>query len=482
MGIFLHLASSVRLFILLLLVPLNTNGVIRVPVTRREAPPSREKTKLRFGTLLSKGHNAELLDLHILPLENLNNLEYLAVVGIGTPPQNLSVVMDTGSSDLWITGVGCSPCSGTARFQITSSVTESTACSGCGPPSRELDDYGSGPVYGYTFQDVFTLGSSTTTSTIKMGYVTSMGSSQQQLLDEGIFGLAFPALAQYSTPSPIKTWLDEAGLPNSYAFYMTTNAPGSQITFGGFAEELLGNTTVEYTDVIQTNLQSGTAFAYWTVAMSQFTLGATISGSGLTTIVDSGTSLIALPPNALIAVFQALIDLPAASACEATTSYFVCPRSTNLDAFPVLKVRFPSSFSPGNDTVLTLSGSEYFLPPNQGIYQMGLSSSGDSQFAILGDVLLRKYYTLFDWDNHRVGFAGAIVENSLPGGGDDNGGNNNDQVTYIAVGVVLGVIFVGILGAFVVRRMIASSNRSNAYGTVGRQDQGGYYRQQDAEG
>eukprot|EP00466_Bigelowiella_natans_P007765 jgi/Bigna1/71374/fgenesh1_pg.15_\ len=158
--------------------------------------------------------------------------------------------------------------------------------------------------YGYTFQDVFTLGSSTTTSTIKMGYVTSMGSSQQQLLDEGIFGLAFPALAQYSTPSPIKTWLDEAGLPNSYAFYMTTNAPGSQITFGGFAEELLGNTTVEYTDVIQTNLQSGTAFAYWTVAMSQFTLGATISGSGLTTIVDSGTSLIALPPNALIAVFQ----------------------------------------------------------------------------------------------------------------------------------------------------------------------------------
>mmetsp|Transcript_18244 Transcript_18244/g.25646 ORF Transcript_18244/g.25646 Transcript_18244/m.25646 type:complete len:391 (-) Transcript_18244:342-1514(-) len=390
--------------------------------------------------------------------------------------------MDTGSSDLWITGEECSPCSGTTRFRIASSVTESTACSGCGSPSRELDDYGSGPVYGYTFQDVFTLGSSTTTTKITMGYVTSMGSSQQQLRDEGIFGLAFPALADYSDPSPIKTWLDEAGLPASYAFYMTTDAPGSEISFGGFAKELLGNTTVEYTDVIKTNLQSGRDFGYWTVAMSQFTLGATISGNGVTTIVDTGTSLIAIPPTALVAVFQALIDLPAASSCEATTAYFRCAGNTNLDAFPTLKVRLPSSFSPGNDTVLTLSGSEYFLATNQGVYQIGLSSSGSSQFAILGDVMLRKYYTLFDWDNRRVGFAGAVVEKSLPGGGDDNGGKNDDRDTYIIVAVILGVIFLGTLGAFVVRRMIAASNSSNGYGTVARQNQGGYYRQQDAEG
>mmetsp|Transcript_18245 Transcript_18245/g.25648 ORF Transcript_18245/g.25648 Transcript_18245/m.25648 type:complete len:97 (-) Transcript_18245:342-632(-) len=96
--------------------------------------------------------------------------------------------------------------------------------------------------------------------------------------------------------------------------------------------------------------------------------------------------------------------------------------------------------------------------------------------------MLRKYYTLFDWDNRRVGFAGAVVEKSLPGGGDDNGGKNDDRDTYIIVAVILGVIFLGTLGAFVVRRMIAASNSSNGYGTVARQNQGGYYRQQDAEG
>lgn len=46
----------------------------------------------------------------VLTLVDYYNNQYVGTVGIGTPPQYLSVVMDTGSSDLWIPGLGCTAC------------------------------------------------------------------------------------------------------------------------------------------------------------------------------------------------------------------------------------------------------------------------------------------------------------------------------------------------------------------------------------
>lgn len=45
-----------------------------------------------------------------MTLADFYNNQYVGSVGIGTPPQYLTVVMDTGSSDLWIPGMGCTAC------------------------------------------------------------------------------------------------------------------------------------------------------------------------------------------------------------------------------------------------------------------------------------------------------------------------------------------------------------------------------------
>ena len=42
-----------------------------------------------------------------VPLTNLDELQFFGEIGLGTPPQNVTVVFDTGSGELVVTAAGC---------------------------------------------------------------------------------------------------------------------------------------------------------------------------------------------------------------------------------------------------------------------------------------------------------------------------------------------------------------------------------------
>lgn len=208
--------------------------------------------------------------LTILSFAQKQDSSYLGEVTVGTPGQNFKLVLDTGSSDLWVAASGCAGCaSSTPTFDSTKSSTLTAAGGGSG--GDITIHYGSGQVSGQVAQDTVSMGGFTNTAqTLLVASTLSDG-----LLDgdaSGIMGLAFEALAStQSTPF----WqqlvnANQLATPDM-AFWLTReiddrnaqdDEPGGIFTLGGTNSSLFtGN--IEFI-----NMPSGTQPTFWLLEMS----------------------------------------------------------------------------------------------------------------------------------------------------------------------------------------------------------------------
>ncbi|GBE80488.1 Aspartic protease [Sparassis crispa] len=398
---------------------------VNVPLIRRQAAraaiddfvASAEFMRARYGfeTLSSKlqrrGSTAGI------PMINqFSDSSYIASISIGTPSQSFPVVLDTGSSDLWLSSTNCVSCaSGTPEFNpsSSSSLTQpSSAGSGGGNSSGGSEvsiQYGSGTVQGTLAQDTVSMGGFTVKSQtfLLANQVTS------QLLSgnvSGIIGLAFEALASTQATPFWQALVSDGQLASGeMSFWLTrfVDDPTAQAEEYGGVFTLGGTNSSLFTGNIEFQSLTGSSSSpsFWLLTVSAVTVqGKSVSfqnGTSAQAAIDTGTTLIGAPTQAVQAIYGAI---PGAQALTGQyAGFWSFPCSTNLN----ISFAFGGQSWPVSAADMNLGSVDNKNDCLGGIFDLNLGSSvgnGNPSW-VFGDTFLKNVYSVFRANPPAVGFA-----------------------------------------------------------------------------
>ncbi|NWI71694.1 PEPE protein, partial [Todus mexicanus] len=167
------------------------------------------------------------------PLLNTLDVEYYGTISIGTPPQDFTVVFDTGSSNLWVPSVSCtSPaCENHQMFNSSQSSTYKST-------GRHLAiQYGTGNMEGIVGSDTVIVASLVDTNQLFGLSTAEPGRFFIYVKFDGILGLGYPSLAVDGIRPVFDSMMNASLLEKDlFSVYLSREATGSVVIFGGVDE------------------------------------------------------------------------------------------------------------------------------------------------------------------------------------------------------------------------------------------------------
>ena len=329
----------------------------------------------KIGIPLSHGH---YLDENGIPITNFLNAQFYGPIHIGSPPQQFIVIFDTGSSNLWVPTKGCRSIACLTHPKYDPSASSTYEKNG----TEMVIQYGKGKVAGTVGIDVIDFGGYNVND-VYFGMMTQVSANFIATKAAGILGLAYQKISIDHLP-PVFDLLVKQGLINDpvFSFYLTKNPgqEGSMLTLGGYDKQYFEG------DIKYYPLTNDT---YYIIDTADFGVDKTSLGANKTysSIIDSGSSLIV---GSTHLVNELLKYLPAKPDCKKISEY------------PTLYFTF------GKDTYEI--GPDFYIINDFGACILGVMAMDGLPFDgfILGDVFIRKYYSIFDYGGSRVGFATAV--------------------------------------------------------------------------
>ncbi|EJD48177.1 acid protease [Auricularia subglabra TFB-10046 SS5] len=355
------------------------------------------RLKSKYGTGSGAARRAEGSS----PLVNVNSdSTYYGTLSIGTPPVPFNVILDTGSSDLWVAGTACTRCAGVPLFDETQSST-----------FRNLTQpfqiqYGSGAAAGDLAADVVQMAG----FEVPNQAFAVVDRVTANLLDDnisGLLGLGFNTISSSGATPFVQTLFQQNTLTQPlFGFFLTRFLDvltirddvaqfGGEFTIGGVNQSLYQG-DIEFIDI-----PAGRE-GFWGIPMTSLVVqgnNVPVPTAQSFAAIDTGTTLVGGPANMIAAIFA---QIPGSF-----------PGSGDLDGFYVYpcdtEVTVQLAF--GGGSMWNVSPRDFELMQIDrrncvgGFFEISLGTSPANPTWIVGDTFLKNVYSVYRFEPPSVGFA-----------------------------------------------------------------------------
>jgi saccharopepsin len=328
-------------------------------------------------------HSHSLRYTSVNAMQRVHKTAYWGSMSLGSPPQSFKVIFDTGSGNLIVPSKTCTVpgCAPHHKYDHGSSSTSASIQNEKGEGNAEIS-FGTGNIAGDFFRDRLCIGDSLCIDSSFIAADKESTEPFQEIPFDGIMGLGFKDLSMGEGFNIIDDLYAKGQLPGGQVSFYLTDGGDSEVTFGGYKSEYLAS------DIVWAPVKLE---SYWQVAIDDITFDnqpKNLCGGGCQVAVDTGTSMLAGPSD-LVDKLSSMVG-----AKEDCSNFNSLPKLGFQIGQRVLNLK-PDDYmdSTTNDCSFSLMALD--VPPPKG------------PLFIFGDPFLRRFVTIFDRAQTRVGFAVA---------------------------------------------------------------------------
>ncbi|KAF0493217.1 acid protease [Gigaspora margarita] len=308
-----------------------------------------------------------------------NERTYVGSILIGG--QNLTILIDSGSSNLWVPSVYCTSTACTAGTMYD--PAKSTSYRMLPPSNNFTANYGDGAsVNGFKATDTVVLGGLSITQQT-FGVATTFESRSYR--GGGVMGIRFTQDPRFNAPGVIQTLKAQKVLNKALVGVLLNPSGSSYITLGDVPTEYAKS--ISYNKVVSNDT--------WVVSISDVQVDGTSLGIKSTTLIDTGATIMYGLSNH-VATLHGKIS---GASLSGNIWWIPCDTKSKVS--------------------LVFNGVPYVIEQNQlirnknattGLCRSGIQPQPQGISGIewsLGDAFLTSVFTVFDFDNLQIGFAPA---------------------------------------------------------------------------
>jgi hypothetical protein len=373
-------------------------GFVTMPLSKKSLMTGVERA------LLQHEHSAYVTATPNGPatvvINNFQDSQFYGTIQLGSPQQDLRVIYDSGSSNLWVSNIK----PGIFHIGEKHNYYDHSASSTYVKNGTTFAiEYGSGPVAGEYSADTMSIAGVDIEgyTFAEANDVSGLGPAYGVGHFDGICGMGWDDISVDGVQTPLRALVESGKLDEPvYAFFLGSGGAVGELTIGGVNP---ARYTGDFHYVPVVEMVPGTT-GYWEIALDDVQVNGASISSSKRGVVDSGTSLMVVPTDEVKNIADAV-------------------GAKRLSIIPPFNKEYTidcSADAPNIDFVI--DGNTYSLTKEDYSLDQG---SGECLFAfmgqdipapvgpliIMGDVFMRAHYCKFDVGQRRVGFA-QIVKSS----------------------------------------------------------------------